>query len=291
MNLPEAAPTPDPDAPAFTVASNAKGETIAAQVRQLAVDVDVRAKDEIDHADLATPTFTKAWEIAERVVTAIVDRLRVDRGQYFTGPSHTPPQLVGKARLVNVDTGSLVPGAWPPNNISIVMQDEETVGLADIEDAARRVAEGDFATVADLLLADAREEISRQRVFEEGKRATFDTTRAVLLAALAAETKIKTTMVSRCSPDSRPLVEIIIDRPRNIGHLTHEPMKAATGRSLHEDEPRTYEALVAKDVGLFWLRNRIAHTLRVPTTGEATVAVFAAVDLFAWLASIPAPTP
>jgi hypothetical protein len=276
-----------PTADAAAVPEEISGGVMqSAVVMRVDVDIDVDVDVEIQHAELADGTFRTAWGAAEGARTAVLNRLRVDHGQYFVGPSHVPPKLHGKARMLDVATGKSVPGAWPPNNISIFFQEEERDDRAAFEDAAKRVAGGDAPDVADILLADAREEVGRNRVHRDGERRTFDTTRAVLLAAFAAETKIKTTMVARSPVDRRPLVEIIAQRPRDIGRVTHAPMKAAVGRSLHEDEPQTYEALINDEFGLFPLRNQIAHTLRVPTEGEATGAVFAAVALFAWLASL-----
>jgi hypothetical protein len=99
--------------------------------------------------------------------------------------------------------------------------------------------------------------------------------------------KIKATLVDKTPAGKRGLVEIILKNIREVqvavGALPHKTMKAAVGRSLHEDNRTLFEAVNK----LFRDRNNIAHRGEPPTLDDARANVQAAVDLFAWLDSLP----
>jgi hypothetical protein len=116
-----------------------------------------------------------------------------------------------------------------------------------------------------------------------------DVRRAVLLAAIASEVKIKDTLRQKTPDHRRELAEVTLKNWREvdiaIAELPHKPMKGAIGRSLHEDDPDLFAAVRA----LFTRRNAIAHRGEAPTLAEARDSVGAAVGLSAWLDSLPAP--
>jgi hypothetical protein len=116
-----------------------------------------------------------------------------------------------------------------------------------------------------------------------------DVWRAVLLAAIASEVKIKDTLRQKTPDHRRELAEVTLKNWREvdiaIAELPHKPMKGAIGRSLHEDDPDLFAAVRA----LFTRRNAIAHRGEAPTLAEARDSVGAAVGLSAWLDSLPAP--
>ena len=280
VRIPRAESAPNVDAPAFAVQKGPNGEITGAQVKSVIVEVDIATEASIEDQSVVERIFADAFAVATGALIGLLERLRVDCGQYFSGPSHVLPQLIGHATMVNLAAGDPVPGRWPSDRFKMVLQDEPAVDLAAFVDAAARVAADEAPHIADVLLADSKEEIHRVRVFAEGRDVSFDAMRAVLLAAIAAEAKVKSTMLDRCPPDRRALVELVVQRG-NVGAMTDKPMKAAVGRSLREDEEQLYHAVA--DRGLFWLRNQIAHGVRRPTEAEARTAVATAVELFKWL--------
>jgi hypothetical protein len=101
--------------------------------------------------------------------------------------------------------------------------------------------------------------------------------------------KIKTTLAAKAPVDKRGLVQIILKNFREVdvavGELPHKTMKAAVGRSLHEDDPTLFDAVKK----LFKDRNDIAHRGEPPSLDQARTDVKAAVDIFSWLDSLPDP--
>ena len=87
----------------------------------------------------------------------------------------------------------------------------------------------------------------------------------------------------------RPLVDIILDSPRDVsvaaGQLLDKPMRAATGRSLRDDDKPLFVAVTET---LFPLRNKVAHRGFSPAITEAREAVTRAEVLFHWLATVQA---
>jgi hypothetical protein len=166
---------------------------------------------------------------------------------------------------------------------------DEGATVEDLDQVAKRLAAGDTPGTAEVLLADARHALIGPTVEEEWQTVRRDTRRAILLAAIACEVKIKSTLVDKAPMDKRGLIEIILKSLREVqvavGALLHNTMRAAVGRSLHEDNSVLFEAVN----GLFRHRNRIAHGGEPPTLEDARGDVQAAVDLFAWLDSLPSP--
>jgi hypothetical protein len=128
--------------------------------------------------------------------------------------------------------------------------------------------------IAETLLADA--------LYFIGLRPP-DCQRAVLIAAIACEVKVKDTLRQKVPPDRRSLVDLLLENPRDWSiaalALFDKATDAALGRSLRTDHREVY-----KDVcRLFELRNRIAHRGEKPDETEASRVVRAGRQVFRWL--------
>jgi hypothetical protein len=263
------------------------GEIYAAvaKVIQVAVAVESSASSEKDteegRAD-GERVLAEGLAVAISVVEDFVAWMRTEGQQPWMGPSHEPIELV-RSDLVDAERGGVVGNVSIPRRIVVMSMGEGAAGVAEVEAALSHVASEDVVAVADVLLADAREAMDPPSVSVEWQKDPRDTSRAVLLAAIASEVKIKTTLVEKAPEDRRDLIKIIVSNPRDItvaaAQLVHKTMKGAVGRSLHEDDPGLFEAVEK----LFRTRNRLAHDARRPTTEEADQAVTTAVELFRWL--------
>jgi hypothetical protein len=161
----------------------------------------------------------------------------------------------------------------------------------------RGPAEGGDPAVADLLLADARMVLSPFGISQAWKRERRYTARAVLLAAIAAEVKIKGTLVEKTPDELQGLLDVILDNPRDItiatGQLLDKSMKAAVGVSLLEQDKPLFKDVTERTStkwGLFPLRNRVAHHGYQPKLAEAEKAVDTVQRLFAWLNGVGGPS-
>lgn len=259
------------------------GATINAFQIAVLVESSVSSQDPkgADKSD-GQRAVNEAFEIALMVAEELLEWLRVRAGQYWLAASHEPPQTLGTADLLDIESGRRVPNIGYDQPLVLFSHSDESALSRDVlGDVVRRLSEGRKARSADLLLADARETLA----FTEHA----DVRRAVLLAAIASELKIKETLREKTPSHRRDLVDVILDNWREvdfaIAQLPHKPMKAAIGRSLHEDEPGLFDAVVE----LFNRRNRIAHYGERPTVSQARDAVGAAVQLSTWLDGLPDP--
>jgi hypothetical protein len=274
-----------------------EGRVLVAAVSaiEVAVDVDVEisSPDLVpeEHADEITrgqAALDAAFPVALSVANDFISWLRVRTGRYWLAPSHEPPDVLN---------GELyLPNGRRVRNISFnpvihITGFGQDAGLTvkELNEVASLLKAGYVPSTADVLLADARETLTGPSV-EDGWRTTVrDVRRAILLAAIACEVKIKATLVEKASLEKRELAEVIVKNIREvqvaIGELPHKAMKAAVGRSLHEDDPDLFKAVKK----LFSDRNNIAHRGEPPTLDEARDDLVAAVELSAWLDSLAEP--
>jgi hypothetical protein len=136
----------------------------------------------------------------------------------------------------------------------------------------------------ELLLADARLALAAPSVEADWRSANRDVRRAVLLAAIASEVKIKTTLVGKATAPARSAAQRDADDRRiATADLVHKPMKVALGRSLHEEQAVLFKAVSE----LFQARNKVAHRGVELNVEDARTYTQTAVDLFTWLESVP----
>jgi hypothetical protein len=243
-------------------------------------------RDEIERGQAA---LDKAFPIALSLASDFISWLRVNTGRYWLGASHEAPEVID-GDLIETASGRRVRniGFNPVLHITGFGPDAG-VTVEELDQVAERLAARKIPGTAEVLLADAREALTGPSVEQEGQTVRRDIRRAILLAAIACEVKIKATLLDKTPPAKRDLVEIILKNIREVqvavGALPHKTMKAAIGRSLHEDDCILFEAVNK----LFRDRNNIAHRGEPPTLEDARGDVQAAVDLFAWLESLPSP--
>jgi hypothetical protein len=233
--------------------------------------------------------LNEALEIALSVAEDFLAWLRVKGGQFWLAPSHEPPETTGTADLLDIESGRRVPNI----GYAIVLygkSEESALSREVLSDIIGRLGEGQKAPSADLLLADAQETLAgtgSESVLAASRR---DVRRAVLLAAIASEVKIKRTLREKTPEHRKALIDVLLTNYREvdiaIAQLPHKAMKAAVGRSLRDHAPDLFKAVVQ----LFTARNQIAHYGNDPSLREARDAVTAAVQLSEWLDDLPMPS-
>jgi hypothetical protein len=217
-------------------------------------------------------------EQARRAAVAAVERLlawsRVLYGQVWLGLGGEPVKEIGSDEVVDVEAGLRLP--WPARmDMTFRMVDPSAVlDLASIE-RLRPLQEGDaLPDLADTLLADAR--------FLASTADPPDPSRALLIAAVACEVKIKATLVALATPEQAPLAQLLLSRPRDwslaASALFNEPLKIIGGKSLKDEK-----ALWKRVIDLFEGRNDLAHRGHVPTEKQGKDAVDTAREVFTWL--------
>ena len=191
--------------------------------------------------------------------------------------AHDAPQLIGIQRLEDLDAGSTrIPVGYP--SVGSVMVVFDPASIPSVE--ALVEASGKEPEIAETLLADAR------AIYWPKVQTGQDHQRAVLLAAIATEVKVKQWLQEVASPELRPLVEVIVRNPRDVSQsvpqLLHKPLKAVTGRSLIEHDRQLWDGIEQ----LFRVRNGLAHRGELASESQGKAAVECARRLFEWLATL-----
>jgi hypothetical protein len=230
-----------------------------------------------DTLDAAIAVVDHAYAVAQAVIDEFLSWIRATTrmtGQVLSGQTAA---LAGPARAMDVELGLPI-GVGPTHHGVAVARDpagKYVLDETDLDDLITRIARHDEAPVAETLLADA-EYYARHMV--------NDVRRAILMAAIACEVKVKEVLRGRASPETLPLIDFALENPREItvsvaGGLFHKLMRTAHGRSLSDEN----NVLFHRIERLFTVRNSIAHRGVLPDAVETRQLVAAARQCFQWL--------
>jgi hypothetical protein len=262
-----------------------KGDEVAVYVILVTVeveaDVTTAAPLEGEMLTRASNAVDKARRAGEQVVAAFVAWVRATTRMTELALSSEVPSLAGPARAVDAETGRRL-NVGPSLNIVAVARDpagKYRLAATDMEEIFQRVRRDQEAPVAETLLADAE---------YYANHGVNDLRRAVLMAAIACEVKVKEVLRGRASDVQKTLVDFALDNPREIaltaaGGLFDKLMLATLGQSLKRDDKMLFQNIVL----LYEVRNRIAHRGTMPDTAEARRVVNAARRCFMWLDNLP----
>jgi hypothetical protein len=265
----------------LTGASISKGDNKIVGVRMIQVSVTLDADlsaAEFDAGDGPVDKAYDVWDSAYATASEVFQRFRaaarVQGNQYWIGMAHDAPQLIGLQRLEDLDAGGTrIPVGYPRTGAVAVMLDPASVVPVE----AHLQAASEEPPIAETLLADAR------ATYWPKVQTGQDHQRAVLLAAIAVEVKVKQHLQDLASPELRPLVEVIVQNPRDVTQsvpqLLREPLKTVMGHSLFESNRPLWDRVKR----LFEVRNALAHRAKLPSEAQGRDAVRSAGELFQWL--------
>jgi hypothetical protein len=261
----------DPDAP---VAVNVRALRLQTEV---AIDWVGPKVDPRQSEDLRTVSdaATEAWSRCDRALITFLEWARTDLRQPWLSVTGETPEVVLGPVLTDPD-GSTIPFQLSRADFAyaksggIALQPDQVESLQaalSTKDATVRLPE--------VLLADATH-LARAR--GEGRL-------IVLLAAVAAELKVKEALRSQTPRAATAAIELLFDAPRDfsmqVAALFDKAMSAGPGRSLRDDDRDKYKEIV----WLFETRNAVAHRGQSIDIADAWRAVDAARGAFDWLDS------
>lgn len=229
-------------------------------------DVWERAEEEI----------RQAGDAADVAVQRLVEWSRVTLGQSWLGIYGEQVQRVCSDEVVDLDAGRRLP--WPARlDVPLPIRcDPWTVER--IQHLRQLIEAGRVPDMSDSLLADA------ELLLTAGNPP--DPSRALLIAAITCEIRVKAVLRDLSSADQAPLVDLLLSSPRDYSlaatALFDKPMRIVSGTSLKESD----NALWKRVVRLFEHRNALAHRGVHPTAEQARDAVAAVAAAFDWLAQI-----
>ena len=282
----------------FKVGISRGEEIIAATVNIFQVAIWVESEAAVDHFPPDDPrgldgqrALTEASKTAIAVAEDFLAWLRVLGQQYWLGASHEPIRHAGTADLIDLEAGKRIKNInWEYGLVLQSFGEDAALGRDSLDKIVGRLDQEQTVLEADVLLADARHTLIGPQPESTITASRRDVRRCVLLAAIASEMKIRETLREKTPPQRKELVAVILKNWREIdiaiAQLPHKAMKAALGRSLHEEQPDLFD----KVQKLFVTRNKVAHRGEAPTLAEAQEAVQTASRLSAWLDGLQVPT-
>ncbi len=248
---------------------------------RLCSNADVSAADfnppQPDASDRGFAFLERADSVAKRLVGELLDWARV-RGQPQLGLHGEAPKMAGAQLLLDADRNESLPLSWPGiRSYMYAIGSDVPFDPPSFEETLRRIAQREPLPTAETLLADALHLI---------REPSPDPDRAVLTAAIAAEVKIKQVLRDSAAPATRPMVEVLLNNPRDFSvaaaGLFDQALKAVAGHSLRDSDRELWKRITK----LYERRNAIAHRGERLNRQEAGDSVAAAKAAFDWLDKI-----
>ncbi|HAF08839.1 MAG TPA: hypothetical protein DCK98_02000 [Chloroflexi bacterium] len=215
----------------------------------------------------------KAREVVKKLARDLVDWTRVAKHQEWLSDHAQDLPFTDAGGAWNDETNELLPivvGLMPQMSERPAGSEIDATFIAELPGWLQQEP-----PIPALLLADA--------LFFVRRTGPVELQRAVLLAAIATELKVKEILRS-APPKKAALVEIIIgrDAPVAVAALFDKTLSAAIGHSLLDEQKDLFKRVWR----LFELRNQIAHSGAVPDLESARDLVRAAREASEWLDSI-----
>ncbi len=238
---------------------------------------DFDGSDNHEAFKIASEYLKKASLLAEAIVGELIDWARIRRDQAWLALHGERPERVWLSEFFDEDARVRIPiGVGETFKIHARGRSIDPAFWASLSELLGDGRQN--LPVAETLLADAKHLLQADPP---------DLLRAVLIAAIACEVKVKETLRSKVAAHSLDLVEVILNNPRDVSvatsNLLHKTCKAALGCSLCEDNKKLYRRIEK----LFTTRNKIAHGGHTPSEAEARDVVKAADEAFDWLDMMP----
>ncbi|GAA0970765.1 hypothetical protein GCM10009555_020220 [Acrocarpospora macrocephala] len=235
---------------------NEEGEMVEACIQVVRVEVDVPpsllARFPVDQSTgVVNMDILRMVENAARdFVAHYIGLIRITTGQYWLLASSSRIQSQWDEDIRDSDGKRINSGFHTMELPAHFLQPKPSLMLAQHESCLASIANEEHPSLADTLLADAG--YANSRVHPDYRI-------CVLLAAVACEVKIKDTLQVLARPEQKDLVDLILDKPRDVSiaasFLFDSGLKAVCGRSMKEENRGLW-----KDVDkLFQVRNKVAH--------------------------------
>ena len=212
-----------------------------------------------------------AEEAAAVVLHRVLSWARVKGPQAWLGLAHEVPKRFGRIRMFDVGnpTEQL---AYAVNVGGLHLRDEKSaLSVADVTEIFERVRKDEETPIAEGLLAD-----SQHFAWYTDPP---DSQRAVLMAAIACEWKVKTSLRESAPHGNVPLLDLLLQTRRPVRDFFAAIFEATLAASMADDEPELFRKIDR----LFRVRNGIAHKGEGVGHGDAQALVRAATEAFKWV--------
>jgi hypothetical protein len=236
---------------------------------------------ERETVDEAHKLLGAAADAARRYVRDYIDLIRTRHGQFWLAFGAQSPELVWLTTVIDRATGKRIRTGCSDPMRAVIHDGEQALSAEVHAQALRETERGESGSVPELLLADA--------MYLAWTADTPQYREAVLMAAVAAEVKIKETLDAVCAEQVRPILAFALNNPRDVSvqavALYDRAAEAVTGRSLRKEYRDLYKSLTC----LFEDRNAVAHRAHSVEPDQVSADLIAARDAILWAGGLAAP--
>jgi hypothetical protein len=209
------------------VAVEMRGDITEEQVSATEDDAAIRA---------AHALLQEAADIGRELVSSFVSAVRTQHRQSWLAPENVPPRVVWLSDLRDGAGRRLPVGYADPMAVKI-MGGMGALTASDVGNLVDQLQQG----------TAARRPVARRRSVHALHAAHPNPHLGLTLAAIAAEVKIKETLVILAAPEQRPVLDLVLENPRDwsmaAASLFDKALKAVAGVSLREKTSRCTRVL------------------------------------------------
>lgn len=225
---------------------------------------------------LAINLLAKGATIGGEILSILIKKTRVYKGQFWLEPSQYQMTPVGRSEIVDSDGRKLPVGYGQPLSVYLHTSDGHVLNPQDLDSYTKSLEGADLSNSPILLLADAK--------FYAWRASEPDPRLGLVLAAFACESKIKNFLLSNCESKQKSLVELLINSPRDfstsVSALFDKVLESIIGISLREENRDLYKRLTK----VFEDRNQFAHRNKTEFSKDVVTAhIFTIQEIFDWL--------
>lgn len=183
------------------------------------------------------------------MVADLTEWARVEGRQHWLGIAREPVEGIGWGDLIDVDANEVLPvdKYLERSGTLRIVERVQVIQPDQVHQLADALKEPQTMMLPEAMLADA--------FYYSSDAEPPDQPRALLIAAVACEVKIKESLRGRVAPEAADLLELAIRNTRPTVALFGKVCKAVIGRSLSEEN----RPLNNKVDNLFEGRNALAH--------------------------------
>ncbi len=258
---------------------------LSREVLLLRVSVDIELPDEArepkPEREVTNGVFERLNEAADVARSALrnyLDLVRTRGNQHWLSHSAGAPEVSWLTNVIEINSQRRLPFSYC-DPITIVMMGPEVALSTEMHrELLNAAAEKDQPDTVESLLADA------QYLAWSSKPPQYR--ESLLLAAVAAEVKIKTRLEQICPIEGKDILQFALRNPRDVSvqaaSLYDKAAQAVANRSFRHENRKAYKSLER----LFQVRNAVAHRAQTIEKKEVREGLNAAKAAIQWVDSL-----
>ena len=225
--------------------------------------------------------FMTMWEHANSVAREFMDFVRIDSNQYWIEPNGRLPRVLNIVELIDATDE-------PPWKLGFAIglasgsfraiDGTEIMDQPKLDAIGQAMQDGRGLHAGELLVNEARYIFDSEQVTAPE--------RSTLVGAMGVEVFTKYVLRTIASPAQLPLVELLLENPRDWSMAAHGLFLKGLEQIAQRDLGQSHKDMSKRVAKLFEARNRVVHRGEAVDRADARIHVQTAVEAMAFLREI-----